>query len=90
MAKRKPETSEYTPEWDDGTYQTGAIRPPKPSSGLVAFLLVGVIFLGGICSALGLLNIRLLQQLMEKYTFQGVENSWLKLCYYYDHLAPQN
>ncbi len=24
----------------------------------------------------------ILQQLMEKYTFKGVENSWLKLCYY--------
>lgn len=65
MAKRKPDTSEYIPEWDDGTYQTGAIHPPKPSSGLVAFLLVTVIFLGGICSALGIVNIRLLQQLME-------------------------
>ena len=65
MAKHDPETSEYVPEWDDGTYQTGAIHPPKPSSGLVALLLVVVIFLGGICSALGLLNIRLLQQLME-------------------------
>lgn len=26
--------------------------------------------------------------LMDKYTFSGVENSWLKLCYYYDHLGP--
>ena len=24
----------------------------------------------------------ILQQLMDKYTFEGVENSWLKLCYY--------
>ena len=32
----------------------------------------------------------LLQQLMEKYTFKGVEFSWLKLCYYYQHLGPQN
>ena len=31
----------------------------------------------------------ILQQLMDKYTFQGVEYSWLKLCYYYDHLAPE-
>ncbi len=28
-----------------------------------------------------------LQQLMDKYTFAGVENSWLKLCYYYQHLG---
>lgn len=65
MAKRKPDTSEYLPEWDEGTYQTGAIHPPKPTSSLVVFLLVAVIMLGGICSALGILNIRLLSQLMD-------------------------
>ena len=27
----------------------------------------------------------LLQMLMDKYTFKGVKNSWLKLCYYYHH-----
>ncbi len=30
---------------------------------------------------------RLLQLLMEKYTFKGVEDSWLKLCYYYQYLG---
>ena len=30
---------------------------------------------------------RLLQLLMDKYTFEGVENAWLKLCYYYDYLG---
>lgn len=29
----------------------------------------------------------ILQKLMDKFTFEGVENSWLKLCYYYDHLG---
>ena len=29
----------------------------------------------------------ILQKLMDKYTFEGVENSWLKLCYYYDYLG---
>jgi len=29
----------------------------------------------------------ILQMLMEKYTFENVDNSWLKLCYYYDHLG---
>ena len=29
-----------------------------------------------------------LQMLMDKYTFKGVENSWIKLCYYYDYLGP--
>ncbi len=32
----------------------------------------------------------ILQMLMDKYTFQNVENSWIKLCYYYDYLGPEN
>ena len=28
----------------------------------------------------------ILQLLMDKYTFQGVDYSWLKVCYYYDNL----
>ena len=31
----------------------------------------------------------ILQLLMDKYTFSGVEHSWTKLCYYYDHLGPR-
>ena len=29
----------------------------------------------------------LLQTLMDKYTFAGVDDSWAKLCYYYQHLG---
>ena len=29
----------------------------------------------------------LLQALMDKYTFSGVDYSWAKLCYYYQHLG---
>ncbi|MBQ9151511.1 MAG: hypothetical protein IJX72_04615, partial [Clostridia bacterium] len=29
----------------------------------------------------------LLQALMDKYTFRGVDFSWAKLCYYYQHLG---
>ena len=29
----------------------------------------------------------ILQMLMDKYTFAGVDNSWLKLCYYYQQLG---
>ena len=29
----------------------------------------------------------ILQKLMDKFTFENVENSWLKLCYYYDHMG---
>jgi hypothetical protein len=28
--------------------------------------------------------------LMDKYTFEGVDQSWLKLCFYYDYLGPEN
>ena len=31
-----------------------------------------------------------LSALMDKYTFEGVEYSWVKLCYYYKYLGPQN
>ncbi len=33
---------------------------------------------------------KLLWKLMDKYTFAGVENSWCKLCYYYDYLGQNN
>ena len=29
----------------------------------------------------------ILQLLMDKYTFEGVDNSWIKLCYYYDNIS---
>ena len=31
----------------------------------------------------------ILQLLMDKYTFKNVDQSWLKLCYYYDYLGPE-
>ena len=31
----------------------------------------------------------ILSKLMDKYTFEGVDQSWLKLCYYYDYLGPE-
>lgn len=32
---------------------------------------------------------QILQMLMDKYTFSGVDHSWTKLCYYYDYIGPQ-
>jgi len=26
---------------------------------------------------------------MDKYTFEGVDNSWLKVCYYYDFIGAE-
>ena len=30
----------------------------------------------------------ILQMLMDKYTFENVDHSWTKLCYYYQHIGP--
>ena len=30
-----------------------------------------------------------LQMLMDKYTFPGVLDSWLKLCYYYEYVGVE-
>ena len=30
----------------------------------------------------------LLQMIMEKYTFENVDDSWTKMCYYYQYLGP--
>ena len=49
--------------WDDGAYGTGRTQPPKTHSGLVALLLVLVIFLTGIITVLGLLNVKLFREL---------------------------
>ena len=31
----------------------------------------------------------ILQLLMDKYTFENVDHSWTKICYYYDYLGPE-
>jgi len=46
-------------------YRTGRTQPGKSSRGLIALLLICVIFLAGIVSLLGLLNIRLFRQLQQ-------------------------
>lgn len=65
MAKHKSESTEYIPKWDDGTYHTGSAKPHKEHRGLIAVLMILVIFLGGLASALGLLNVRLLQEIAQ-------------------------
>lgn len=60
MRKNKQNTTEYITEYDASSYQTGPAQPPRRGSGLVALLLVLVIFLGGMASALGIVNFHLL------------------------------
>ena len=49
--------------WDDSVYGTGRTEPPKSHGGLVALLLIMVIFLCGIVTVLGILNVRLFHKL---------------------------
>ncbi len=49
--------------WEQDEYETGSTKPPKSRNGLTAVLLVAVILLGGAASAMGLMNIRLFQQM---------------------------
>ena len=51
--------------WDRGLYETGRTRPPKRHSGIIAILLVLVIFLSGLVSVLGILNVKLFTQLAD-------------------------
>lgn len=64
--KDHKQTSEYT----DHSYSTGATQPPKNHGGLIALLLGLVIFLCGISTALGLMNIKLFQQLQDQNNTQ--------------------
>ena len=52
--------------WEPSIYGTGRTRPPKNRGGLVAVLLVIVIFLGGLVSVLGILNVKLFAQLNDQ------------------------
>ena len=52
--------------WDDGVYGTGSTQPPKSHRAVIALLLVTVIFLGGITTAMSILNIRLFRELHQK------------------------
>ena len=52
--------------WDDSVYGTGPMEPPKKPGGLMAVLLVLIIFLCGIISILGVMNVRLFRQLQAQ------------------------
>lgn len=52
--------------FDDSEYGTGCTEPPKDHNAIIAILLIAVIFLGGISTALSVLNIRLFQALNKR------------------------
>ena len=57
---------EYEYDWDDQYYGTGPTEPPKERNGPMALMLILVIFLFGIITVLGVLNIKLFQELKLK------------------------
>ncbi|MBO5322545.1 MAG: PDZ domain-containing protein [Oscillospiraceae bacterium] len=59
------ENNHSTDSWAQDSYETGSTNPPKSRGGLVAVLLVLVILLCGVSSYLGVLNIKLGQQLQQ-------------------------
>ena len=61
--KKQPEEMEQWENWSQPTYRTGGTQPPKNHGGLIALLLVLVIFLCGVSTALGLMNIQLFREL---------------------------
>ena len=67
------------------TYQTGSTQPPKSYRGVIAILLVLVIFLCGISTGLGLLNIHLFRKLHQS----GAEDS-LSFCHAEGETLPQS
>lgn len=52
----------YT-DWDDSVYGTGPTQPPKNRGGAVALMLILIIFLCGLITVLGILNVRLFREL---------------------------
>jgi len=61
--KYTPKFSRDEDPWDQGSWQTGSTEPPKDKGGLMALLLILVIFLCGIITVLGILNVKLFNQL---------------------------
>ena len=66
MDNRNYNDNEYEYDWDTRYYGTGPTEPPKEKSGTMALMLILVIFLFGIIAVLGILNIRLFQELKTK------------------------
>ena len=52
--------------WQESMWQTGSTQPPKNRGGLIALMLILIIFLCGIITVLGILNVRLFRELKIK------------------------
>ena len=57
--------NDFNDPWVTGVYETGRTRPPKRRGGCCAAVLVIFIFIFGLITLLGVLNVRLFTHLME-------------------------
>ena len=64
--KYNPKYSRDPEPWDDGSWQTGSTQPPKDRGATMAVLLILIIFLCGIITVLGILNVKLFTQLQKR------------------------
>ena len=64
--KYNPKYSREDSPWDDASWQTGSTRPPKDRGGTMALLLILIIFLCGIITVLGIMNVKLFTQLQTR------------------------
>ncbi len=64
--KYSPKYSRDADPWDDGSWQTVFTQPPKEHNGSMAMLMILIIFLCGIITVLGILNVKLFAQLQSK------------------------
>ncbi len=58
-----PKFSSDPDPWEADSWQTGSTQPPKSRGGMIALMLILIIFLCGIITVLGILNIRLFREL---------------------------
>ena len=64
--KYNPKYSRDNELWEEGSWQTGSTQPPKDRGGTMALLLILIIFLCGIVTVLGILNVKLFTQLQNR------------------------
>ena len=60
--------NDYSEPWVTGVYETGRTRPPKRRGGCCAAVLVIFIFLFGLITLLGVLNVRLFTRILDAST----------------------
>ena len=82
--------NKYEYDWDQRYYGTGPTEPPKERSGLMALMLILVIFLFGIIAVLGILNVRLFQELRVKRQEEALSISFTTEATVPPESVPQN